>query len=142
MRTIEQEDIDIPEIRDEAIAARTASFMVLVAGLWLFVSPWAYYGGSETTSAWNSRGLGIIIFLLALGRCCRPLHTAVFSVINAILGAWLLISPWIFGYSSDTGRLVNSLCVGVFILGMSIGSALTNRRDTSQPLWAYQVKVI
>ncbi len=44
-----------------------------------------------------------------------------------VLSIWVLVSPWVFGYSSNTGRMTNSLCVGVIILGFSIMSWMIHR---------------
>jgi hypothetical protein len=116
-----------PEELDRVVACRTASLMVMIAGLWFFVSPWAYYGASDTPSAWNAWIVGAIMFLLASARTWRPLHTTIFSWTNAVLAIWVLISPWVFGYTAYTGRFVNSLCVGVFAFPMAMISARNMR---------------
>lgn len=135
MRTIEQSDeASVPERSDQVIAARTASLMVFAAALWFFVSPWAYYGGAGTTSGWNAWFVGAIMLLLALARTVRPIHTIGFSRANAILAVWVFISPWVFGYAGYTGRLVNSVSVGLFIFIMSLASAKTRSAETSGSL--------
>lgn len=118
-----------PQIRDEVIAVRTASFMVMAAALWFFVSPWTYFGGSDSRSAWNTWLAGAVMFLLALARSWRPINTRIFSRVNTVIGIWVAISPWVFGYSNHTGRLVNSLCVGIAVLCLSLAAA----RTTSTP---------
>ncbi len=41
---------------------------------------------------------------------------AYLSGINALLGIWVLISPWVFGYSGDTAGTVSAVIVGLVIL--------------------------
>ena len=41
---------------------------------------------------------------------------AYLSGINALLGIWVVISPWVFGYGSNTGAAVSAVIVGLVIL--------------------------
>lgn len=109
-------------------AVRSASIINLLAAIWLFVSPWVYRVYSNHDS-WNSWIVGGLIGILALIRLANPIGTRGLSVINLILGAWVFVSPWVYGYTVDTGRFVNSLCVGVivFIAGL-VGSSATESR--------------
>jgi hypothetical protein len=43
---------------------------------------------------------------------------------NAVLGAWLLISPWALGYSDDTGAMVNAGLVGLALMALALGAVL------------------
>ena len=38
--------------------------------------------------------------------------------VNVVIGAWLLVSPWILGY--ETEPLINSLVSGVLLIGLSL----------------------
>jgi SPW repeat-containing protein len=108
----------------DAHPARGASKIALLAGLWLFISPWIYgaYGNSD---AWNGWIVGALIVFLALIRLNRP--TAIgLSWINSILGIWTFISPWIYGFTV-TGRLINSLFVGFIVFCASLVSANSER---------------
>lgn len=106
----------------------TATINVL-AGIWLFVSPWVYQSGVD---AWNNWIVGALIILFAAIRLSSPVGTRGLSIANLILGAWTFASPWIYGYTGFTGRFINSLCVGVivFILGV-YGSSVIFRRPTT-----------
>lgn len=114
---------------DRVSAIRTASTINFLAGLWLFISPWVYRA-SSLPNAWNSWIVGIVIATLAAVRMGNPFAARGASVINMLLGIWTFASPWIFGYTGDTGRFINSLCIGaiVFILGAygsSVGRTMT-----------------
>lgn len=102
--------------------AKTASVICLLAGIWFFVSPWVYgvYGDSN---AWNSWIVGGFIVLFSLVRISRPAYGRIFSWINLVLGVWTFFSPWIYGYVTETGRFINSLCVGVVVFLFAIVSA-------------------
>lgn len=106
----------------------------LFAGLWLLVSP-LIYGAYGNPSAWNSWILGALIFLFALIRIKRPGATGL-SWINSILGAWIFVSPWAYGYAGHPGRLVNSLCVGLIVFCSALVGANSERmsHDTTSTL--------
>lgn len=102
--------------------ARAASTICLLAAIWLFVSPWVY-GAFGDGNAWNSWIVGGFIILFSLVRISRPAYGRIFSWINLVLGVWVFFSPWIYGYVANTGRFINSLCVGVVVFLFSIVSA-------------------
>jgi hypothetical protein len=108
-------------LRTEAHPATGASLLNLLAGLWLFVSPWIY-GAYGSSSAWNSWIIGAVIFLLALIRRRHPDETNL-SWLDATLGVWVFIAPWVCGYSANTGRLINSLFVGFVVFCAAIIAA-------------------
>lgn len=114
-------------------AMRGGSILALLAGIWLFVSPWVY-GAYTAPSAWNSWIVGALIVLFAAIRVSQPRSAGV-SWLNVILGAWTFVSPWVYGYTANTGRFINSLCVGVivFIVAIVSANAMTHGTGTQQP---------
>jgi SPW repeat-containing protein len=112
---------------------RTASTIVLLAGIWLFVSPWVY-GAYSHPNAWNSWVVGAIMCILGCIRVGRPVYSTALSWCNTVLGIWAFVSPWIYGYTSDHGRFINSLCVGVIVFVLSIVSATTAARINAVPI--------
>jgi len=109
---------------------RTASIINLLAGIWLFISPWVYRAYRDASS-WNSLVVGALIVLFAAMSISNPLRARGASIVNMLLGAWTFASPWIYGYTGNHGRFVNSLCVGVivFILGL-VASSMGHTRTT------------
>jgi putative Mn2+ efflux pump MntP len=112
---------------------RTASTIVLLAGIWYFVSPWVY-GAFGQSSAWNSWIVGALIFILGCSRVARPARLAGLSWCNMVLGIWTFFSPWTYGYTGTQGRFVNSLCIGIIVFVLSIISASITVRTHSVPL--------
>lgn len=114
-------------------AIRTASTINLLAGIWLFVSPWVYLAYRNSDS-WNNWIVGAVIVILALIRLGDPLGTRGVSVVNLLLGIWTFFSPWIYGYSGYTGRLINSLCVGVVVFAFGVvASSMGPTPTTNMP---------
>jgi hypothetical protein len=99
-------------------AVKTTASINLLAGLWFFVSPWVYAFYALPT-AWNSWIIGAMIVVFAAIRLYSPMTRGA-SVVNLLLGGLTFLSPWIYGYTGDTRRFGNSLCVGVVVFVLSI----------------------
>jgi hypothetical protein len=81
-----------------AEAARTASVLTLIAGIWLIISP--FWGGFYTSPAplWNTLIVGVVVTVLALVRAAFPARNVGLSWVNLVLGLWLIVSPYILPY--------------------------------------------
>jgi hypothetical protein len=102
---------------------RAASTICLLAGIWFFVSPWVY-GAYTNSTSWNNWIVGGLMILLGIIRPARPAYSTVLSWCNMILGIWTFFSPWTYGYvNTNSGRFINSLCVGVIVFIFAIVSA-------------------
>ena len=47
--------------------------------------------------------------------------------VNAVLGAWLVVSPWILGFSQDSPAMSNFLIIGMALLGTALGAVFVPR---------------
>lgn len=95
----------------------------LVLGVWVFLSPWILQRPSITgtgagegiasAAAWNLWIVGVAVAVLALA--------ALFAFqiweewVNVALGIWLLVSPWVLGFSSAAALTWNAVLAGVVI---------------------------
>lgn len=90
----------------------------LVVGLWMIASPWALAFQAEARPMWNSIILGILIGAVAF--------YALFEVFawqewaNVLFGAWLVLSPWILGFSGLFAAMLNAVIVGVLVVAMAL----------------------
>jgi len=120
-----------PNDRNVATAngIKLAAGLNFLVGLWLFVSPWVY-GAYTNPDAWNSWIVGAAIAILAAIRLNNTAGLPIFSWINVLLGAWTFASPWIYAYTGNTGRFVNSLCVGVVVFVLALAAFSSRPRTT------------
>jgi SPW repeat len=108
----------------------TAGLNLLVA-LWFFVSPWVY-GAYHMHNAWNSWIVGGVLAIAALIELNGNIRTvANVSWLSIVLSAWVFFSPWIYAYSAESGRFINSLCVGAVAFVLSIIISIMAGRSTS-----------
>lgn len=113
--------------------AKTASSICLLAGIWLFVSPWVY-GAFTNGNAWNAWIVGGLIILFGIMRILRPAYSTVLGWCNIILGIWTFFSPWIYGFAgTNGGRFINSLCVGVIVFVLAIVSVWASWNRNAPP---------
>jgi len=90
--------------------------IAVAAGVWFIMSPAAFGQIAWDTGLWNNAVVGTLVVIAGVagivwGRCFSPTRW----IIGAF-GAWIAISPWIFGYTDDLDRLLNTLGVGAVLL--------------------------
>jgi len=117
-------------MRDETPVATDSSKLAaginVLLGIWFFVSPWIY-GAVGKGNAWNSWIVGALVFILAATRLSSTAGAQSLGWCNMILGAWIFASPWIYAYTANSGRFINSLCVGVAIFLLSVYGASAHK---------------
>jgi SPW repeat len=96
-------------------------------GLWLCISPWALLFDLDATATKIAVSSGVLVILAEL------LTLTVFRAweewINVILGAWLIVCPWIVGISSSTAKK-NFVVIGVLIGVLALYEIWTARRQS------------
>jgi hypothetical protein len=92
----------------------------LVLGGWLFISPWILgFTGTELIAR-NAWIFGVIVAVLAL--------LAIFVYqkweewVNAAIGVWIFVSPWVLGAATNPTILWNSLIVGALLVILALWS--------------------
>ena len=79
----------------------------LVVGLWLIVAPFLLGYDEIQAALWNDILVGLIVAAFAVARVARPLMNPSLSWINALLGLWLVVAPFVLAY----GGLVEAFAV-------------------------------
>ncbi|GAB4234833.1 MAG: SPW repeat protein [Methyloligellaceae bacterium] len=96
-------------------------------GAWLFFSPWILGFSGEQAIAWNAWITGLVIAAIAAGAFYAYQQWE--EWLNAALGAWLIVSPWVLGFSATTTALYNAIIAGALVLALAFWAALT-RHET------------
>ena len=89
-----------PRPLSKSHAATFASTITLLAGIWLFISPWVY-GVIAVPNVWNNWITGALLIIFAGIRLASPPMMSWLSWLNCALGVWTFCSPWIYGYSGE-----------------------------------------
>jgi SPW repeat len=90
----------------------------LLLGVALFVSPSVLGFASEQTAASNAYVVGVIIAAMAIAAlfAFQPWE----EWVSAVLGAWLVISPWVLGFSGNAGALLTHLLIGIVAIILAL----------------------
>jgi hypothetical protein len=103
--------------------ARTASDINILLGISLLVSPWLFgYQAAGPGAIWNSVIVGALIAILAASSSFPKHIPTAPNWITVLLALWIMISPVVFGYTANTGGLVDNLILTILIAAFSICS--------------------
>jgi hypothetical protein len=97
----------------------------LILGLWLVVSPWALAFEAEANPTWNAVILGILIAAVALIALFRVMAWE--EWVNLALGVWLVISPWLVGFSDLVAAMWNAVIVGAVVAVLALWALGTDK---------------
>jgi hypothetical protein len=108
---------------NEKLTARWKDAANLVLGIWLVVSPWILAYEAEATPAWNAHVVGVVIAVAALAALIAFHEWE--EWVNTALAAWLIVSPFLLGFSGLQAALWNQLVLGVVVGLLAIWAGLT-----------------
>jgi hypothetical protein len=97
----------------------------LVLGLWMLVSPWVLGHQAETPPTWNAVILGILIAGAALFALFRVMAWE--EWVSVAFGIWLVISPWLLGFSALVTAVWNAVIVGVIVAALALWALATDK---------------
>jgi hypothetical protein len=112
--------------------AKAFGWVTLVAGVWEILAPFII-GYSQSTGAMvDAIILGVLLLAfglwVALSKSSGTVRTM--SWVNAVLGLWLILAPFIIGYSGSTGALVNDIIVGGVVVILEVwGAAVAGKTE-------------
>lgn len=117
---------------------KVLSGFIVLLGLWLIVAPWLLGYGYLTTAFWNSLIVGVVVAVIALARIILPNEFANVSWLNAALGLWLILSPFVFNYGTErmvevgniNSAVGNHIVTGIFLTVLAWLSA-----EFNNPRW-------
>lgn len=112
---------------DDGATARVLSVLNLIAGIWLFLSTWLFGLPNGSAAMWNSAVFGVIVVILAIVHLSDLRQTWV-SWLNALVGLWTLISPWVYNYSGNQGMTWSSVITGIVVVVLSVWTASVSPR--------------
>ncbi|TVL89917.1 SPW repeat protein [Streptomyces sp. SAJ15] len=128
---------DVSEMRERyarLLGERDVVFVdgpVLLAGLYLAVSPWVVHFSGNTDFAMHNLILGICVAVLGLGLTVAPTRMYSLCWTMCAIGVWLIISPWVVAGSPDAGMIWNNIIVGAItcLLGLvAAGMVMRSRK--------------
>jgi hypothetical protein len=96
-----------------------------VIGLWLIVSPWILGFQGETSAMANAVVIGLALIAAALGAMFVPRAWEEWTEFG--LGLWLIVSPWILGFSNLYDARLNAVIVGIVTAALALWVLMTDK---------------
>ena len=98
--------------------------LILLLGLWLLVSPWAFSYPEGSPQMLNALVSGLVIAVLAAFDLYKTYFWAV--VVNLLVGVWVAASPWILRLAEQRVVLWNELLVGIAVVVLALWELRTD----------------
>jgi hypothetical protein len=125
---------DVIEMREryERISASPPAVitddLLMLAGLWLAISPWVvHFHNSVPNVVPSNLIVGLAVAAMALGQAMLPRTMVRLSLASFVAGVWVIVSPWVIQQSSvSLGLLLTNVITGgvIALLGLA-GAGLT-----------------
>ncbi len=115
---------------------RWPSWINVALGVWLFIAPWSLQYVARPAVA-NDMILGVLVFIAGLWAATAAGDVTGPAWANVVFGVWLIIAPWVIGYSAMAARAMsNDVIIGIGVLIFSairIGTARAVATGTLPP---------
>lgn len=105
---------------------RWQDWVSLILGIWLFISPWVLGFTSVANAATNAWILGIAVAVVAIIALSMPQLWE--EWVNLILGVWLIIAPWVVGFSNMSTPTWNSVILGIIVALVNLWGVMEFQR--------------
>lgn len=115
---------------NERVMARNGSTINLIVGIWFMLSPYIFGYAAMATQRWNDIIVGFIIAILALYRLFNPARAEWVSIVNAILGLWLIVSPFVMFYPTLNARWDNIIAGLIVLIAGGYSANVTRQMHT------------
>lgn len=122
-----------PTAAGEPVAASAASGVAFVAAVWLAPTPSAldFAPGEGFEGCWRDIVAGAAIAPLSLVRSLAPHKVPWLSLVNVMLGVWLLFAQVVLGYRpwpGSTAAAGNTIVVGLIVIAKALFSTYVTCR--------------
>ena len=108
---------------------RWLDWVIVILGLWLITSPRILtLAADDGPAAWSSRIVGAGLLVLAAFSIRKP--AAWVESVGAVLGVWLIASPWILEITRSSSAAANVVIVGLLVIGYAIWAFRIDTRHT------------
>lgn len=108
--------------REDRTVGRWQDWINLILGAWLFIAPGVGVGMRNDIAAWNSYVAGVVVAILAIMAITRARVWE--EWVNFVVGVWLILAPFVLGFTDQSGPMWNQIVVGVLIGADALWAAL------------------
>jgi hypothetical protein len=105
------------------------NWVVAVIGIWGGIAPFILGYSLHIAAVWDAIivGLAFLVFGVWSALSENAASARGLNWINFLIGIWLIISPFVLGFSSIAVAMWNSIIVGAVVGVLELGAALSIR---------------
>ena len=92
--------------------------VILLLGLWLFVSPWVLGYVSGAPVSLNASITGAVIALMAAFDLFKTYAWAV--VVSLLAGVWVAVSPWVPALADSGALMISNIIAGAAVVVLAL----------------------
>ncbi len=94
--------------------------LFVLSGLYMAISPWlVHFRFVNNNIAVNNLIIGLSLAVLGLGFTVAPERVYKLSWVPAVIGVWMIISPWVYG-GALTRTMVSNVVIGAITLFLGL----------------------
>ena len=93
-------------------------------GVWLVLSPWALGFQGNAMAMSNAVVIGAVLVAVAVGAILVPRAWEEWT--EGALGLWLVVSPWILGFSMIRDAMLSTTITGLSVILLAAWTLLTD----------------
>ncbi|GAB2490120.1 MAG: SPW repeat protein [Comamonas sp.] len=94
-------------------------------GVWLAVSPWVLGYQDQTAAMVSGVVVGLALIAAALGAIFMPRAWEEWT--EGLLGLWMVISPWMLGFSMHMDAMRNAVVSGIVVMALALWVLITDK---------------
>lgn len=131
---------DAPEMRErysrmlQTRGVTAVEELVILAGIYAAISAWTvHFAAAEPELTVSNLIVGIALAGLGLCMSMAPDRSQDLNFVVLLLGAWLIVSPWIVAQDAGTGAILSNVITGacVCLFALTAGGLLMSKTRKS-----------
>ena len=105
--------------------AKTLNWVIVIGGVWEVLAPFILAYSDAKGAMWDAIIIGLALIVLGAWAALTNAGSTVktLSWINAILGLWLIIAPFLLSYSKVAAAMWNDIIIGIIVLALGAWAA-------------------
>ncbi|MFJ4906476.1 SPW repeat protein [Streptomyces sp. NPDC093249] len=107
--------------------------LVILAGVYAAISAWTvHFSATHPQLAVSNLVVGIALAVLGLCMSMAPERSQDLNFVVLLMGAWLIVSPWVVARGPDVGTVLSNVITGacVCLFSLTAGGLLMSKRRT------------
>ncbi|MDX1520968.1 MAG: SPW repeat protein [Anaerolineae bacterium] len=116
--------------------AKRLSWLMILAGLWLLVSPFVLGYVTIEGAMRNAIMVGILLVVIEAGAISSdlPVMDKALDWLSAFLGLWLIAAPMVLGFAAFLVPTWNAIIVGGVVIVLSLAAEYTLSKPSAPQL--------